>query len=379
MNLLDVTKPQAARNAWIVWMIFFVVIAAIAGSPSNRRSVTNVYREASLNWFEGSDIYQQGIYGYLYLPQSCILTAPFAIMPFRVAEISWRAFAVGILAIAVWRLSRLGRQGGGTQAFPLMTLLVIPTAMESARNGQMNIPMAALMTLAAVELAGRRWSPAAFWLLLGVALKPLVIAMLGFAAVLYRPLRWRLGPGLVIVFALPFLTQSPGYVFAQYRLFFTKMLVAGNPHFEQFSDFFGIARSIGFDVPSLVQNFIRVAAAVAIIVLSYIGLSRWGHERGTLLFFSFAACFTLLFSPRTENNTYVLAGVPMALFCSWALLYDRRRLTGAIMAAAIIIMAASYEITRGNNCWLSPSVCLGFVLYLIYLLLGQRPATESGD
>lgn len=385
MHLPDITKLQAVRIAWIAWIIFFAVIAVIVGSPSNRRTVMYVYRDASINWFKGANIYEKGPHGFLYLPQSCILTSPLELPPFKAAEVIWRAFTIGILSFAVWKLARLGGRGRGAELFPLMTLLVIPTAMDSARNGQMNNPMVAMMSLAAVDLAERRWSLAAFWLLMGFALKPLVAVMLGFAALLYRPLRWRLFLGMLLLFALPFLTQNTDYVLTQYELFFAKMQFVGEPQnaltTDSHSEIFSIARSIGYFIPPPIQHAIRVLAAGVILGLSWLGLRRWGHERGTLLFFSFTACFVLLFNPRTENCSYVLAGVPMALFASWAFLYEGRRVTGALIAAASVIMAATYEITRGYNDWISPSVCLGFLLYLIWLLLatGDRTGVSKDD
>lgn len=376
MNIPILTKPYALRNAWLIWALVFVIIAFIVARPTNKRTVTPVYRSASINWMNGVSLYESGIGGYLYLPQAAVLYIPFAKLPPRIGEVAWRAFCLVLLAVAVWRLARLGGRGGGPELFPLMTLLVLPTALDSARNGQMNIPIAALMTFASIDLVNRRWSPATLWLVLGLALKPLILVLLAFSGILYRPMRWRLAAGLLIAFALPFLTQAPDFVLKQYELFFTKSQSSGNPGtLAQFSDLFGILSSLGIYAPFAVQTAVRILATVAIFWLCRLGLNRWGHVRGTILLFGITSCHTLLFNPRTENNTYVMAGVPIALFASWAILRDNWRLAGGMLILLIVAISGTYEITRGNNHWLCPAMTLVFLAYLIFLLIiDKKPA-----
>lgn len=377
MNALNLTRPHAVRNAWLIWIAVFVVISVIVVKPSNKRTVTPVYRTASINWIQGSDLYEPGIGGFLYLPQAAVLFTPFSLPSFRVAEVLWRAFCLAILAFAVWRLARIGARGGGPALFPLLTLLAIPVALDSARNGQMNIPIAALMTLAVVDMSERRWWPAAAWLCLGLALKPLIIVLLVFSALLYREMRLRLSIGILILFVFPFLTQHHDYVLAQYRLFIVKSQSSGNPGgLAHFSDLFGILQALGIQLSFSTQMWIRIASGVGSLSLCFYGLKTWGHFQGTLFLFGISASYTMLFNPRTENNTYVVAGIPMALFAAWALLHDHWRLIGYMLAAAILAMSASYEITRGNNHWLCPSMCLLFIIYLIGVLAsGKKPAS----
>ena len=367
---LTFTSLQGVRNAWIIWAFVFIIIASLVVMSSNRRTVTPIYRTTTIKWFAGEDIYGAGIHGYLYLPQACILFAPFEELPFAVGEVLWRAFCIGILAAAVWRLSRFAGRGGGVDLFPLITLLVIPTALGSARNGQMNLPLAAMMAFACVDLGECRWSLAAFWLALGLALKPLIFVMLVFAAILYRPMRWRLALGILAVFAMPFLTQQASYVWTQYRLFLLKMQMAGNPgEMSHFSDIFGMARPLGITAPFAVQAVVRMIAAALTLAFCWLGLKRRGNEHGSLMFFTFNACYLLLFNPRTENMTYVVAGLPMAVFAARALLWDQRRAIAWLLIVLILVMSASYEITRGNNNWVCPGVCLVFLMYVIFLLL----------
>ena len=81
------TGPQGVRNAWIIWACVFIIIVSIVAISPDRRTVGPVYGGASSKWFAGEDIYGGSIHGYLYLPQACILFAPFAEFPFTVGEV----------------------------------------------------------------------------------------------------------------------------------------------------------------------------------------------------------------------------------------------------------------------------------------------------
>ena len=372
------TGPQGVRNAWIIWACVFIIIVSIVAISPDRRTVGPVYGGASSKWFAGEDIYGGSIHGYLYLPQACILFAPFAEFPFTVGEVLWRAFCIGILAAAVWRLSRFAGRGGAVDLFPLMTLLVIPTALGSARSGQMNLPLAAIMALACVNLGECRWSLAAFWLALGLALKPLIFVMLVFAAILYRPMRWRLALGILVVFAMPFLTQHALYVWGQYRLFIVKMQVAGQPGETCcFSDIFGMARALGITAPFAVQAVVRMIAAALTLAVCLLALKRRGNEQGSFMFLAFNAFYLLLFNPRTENGTYVVAGLPMAVLAARALFWYHQRAIAWLLIALMPVMGASYEITRGPNHWICPGVCLVFLMYVIFILLENTQASPK--
>ncbi len=363
-----------ARAAWMGWIVFFVVISIIVGLTIGLHTVTPAYRSASNHWFAGEDLYTGGIHGFLYLPHAAILFAPFASLPYSLGEILWRAFGLWLLAAAVWKLSRLQDGSLADRTFLVMTLLTIPMAMSSVRNGQMNILLAAIMAFAAIAIIEHHWSAGAVWLTLGLALKPLMITMFLLAAVLYRPLRGRLSAAFLLLLLFPFLLQEHTYVWNQYLQFFHKAQAAGSPwDVEPFSDIYGIVSTLGLRMSPLLQIGVRGGAALLTLLLCWLGLKRWGHERGTLLLLSFSACYMLLFNPRTENNTYALLGIPLAFFAASALLVTRWFLVSGFLVALTVFMSASYEITRGHNYWLSPASCLLFLLYLTALLTHSRP------
>lgn len=368
-------------------MVFFLVIAFIVFSPRNRHTVVPTYRDASNLWWQGETIYPKGIHGYLYLPQSAILFTPFARLPFQTAEVLWRGFTMGFLAWAVFRLARFAGRRTASPAgnafwelFPLVTLLVIPPAMDAARNGQMSLPWVSTMVLATIAMGEKRWWTGVFWLSLGFAIKPLILAFILVSAALYPPLRWRLIPGLAAAFLFPFLTAAPDYVWGQYGSFLKTMRVAGNPGMEQpFSDIFGLTKFLGLMIPFEIQLPIRLAAAGGTLLLAWRGARRWPHEEGVLYVLAIVICYTMLFSSRTENNTYVVLGIPMALFGACAILVERTRGAAILFPLLCIGITAGHELSRGPNIWLCPFTCLIFAGYLISLLQSGRARLFGKD
>ena len=55
-----------------------ISILILAGSD---HSVVSTYRDATIQWFAGRDIYTDTGHGFLYLPVAAILFAPFAWLP----------------------------------------------------------------------------------------------------------------------------------------------------------------------------------------------------------------------------------------------------------------------------------------------------------
>lgn len=395
--------PHSARGAWSAWLAFAVVISALV-TYQPERAVTHNYRDACGNWFAGRPLYSDGVHGFLYFPHAAILYAPFT-LPSPLGGILWRWVSIGGLALSVWRLAGLVAPQQSRAAFAVMTCLALPPALPSARNGQMNLMLTALVTLAFSEIAERRWRRAACWLCLGAALKPLMIVPMAVAAVAYRPL-WRpLMGGAVILFLLPFFTQHPEYVCQQYRQCVHKLFLAGNPGFENpGSDLFGLLSSMSYIAPLPVQTATRVAAGAATLLLAMfatvgserkrvtandketsgqgdkaretrIFLEAVVAPRAAITVLALAVCYLALFNPRMENNGYVLLGPVMGGRAAEALLLRPCRLVVALMVAASLGITFSYQITGGHNFWVCP--LMGTMVWLCTIIdVGRKPAAE---
>ncbi|HEV3024871.1 MAG TPA: glycosyltransferase, partial [Pirellulales bacterium] len=330
------------------------------------RTVTHNYTEACRAWFAGQPIYQEGVHGFLYLPQAAILFAPFACLPQPWGDLLWRAVGIGTLSVASWRLAMLLGQRARPSLFSVVTLLAIPPALASARNGQMNLVLIALMTLAFVSLATRRWTAAAMWLCLGIALKPLMAVPIGVAVVSYPKLVRPLAIGLVLAALGPFLTQHPTYVAEQYLACMEKLLTASepgtaNPH----ADLFGLVSSLGWHTSEAVQTAAR-ATALALVTLACVGARRRKNAGQTALFcLTLTAGYLTLFNPRAENNSYVLLAPSLGGLAATGLVRDGRRTVVWLLGLATLGITCTYELTRGPNFWVCPFFASLVVVYVV--------------
>ncbi|HUY90706.1 MAG TPA: glycosyltransferase family 87 protein [Pirellulales bacterium] len=354
-------------HPWVTWTVLTAAIATFVAVWPEGHTVTPNYRDACFRWFAGEDIYGDGPHGFLYFPHAAILFAPFAYLPF--GDVLWRVVGIGGLALAVQRFTKIAPPADRGMAFRWMTVAAIPPALASARNGQMNLVLAGFMALAVASLAERRWKWAAFWLSLGLAMKPLMAIPIAAAVVGYRPVFKPLAAGLLLVVAAPFATQAPAFVAWQHVRCYEKLLLAANPGSgNPASDLFGLLSFAGFDASAVAQTAIRAAAGIALLILCYVAVRRKPRRTASALVLTFLACYLTLFNPRAENNGYVVLAPALAAWAAWSYRGRRPLVRWAAVLVAFAI-AGSYELTRGHNFWLNPllaSMLLSFAVARVF-------------
>lgn len=387
-------KPElAGQGAWHYW-------TCQAGPQSHSvHTVVSEYYDAGYEWRQGLPLYKTtSIHGFLYFPTAAIAFAPFSWLPFPACEALWRLLIVALLGWALLRFSRLLEElSGGQGFFPLLSLLALPTAGSALRNGQMNMPLAALMLLAVEAAARRRWSWVALWIGLGVALKPQMIVLgLLLGALYFRPLAWRLALAALAVLAFPFCTQAPAYAAGQYRDCLEMLRHAGQPGAAFLaSDFFGMLRVLGAAVPDPVATGIRAAAALLALGVSLQARRHLDDRRLAIVVYSLAATYLMLMNPRAENNGYFLLAAAIAGWTALALQARRPREAG-LLAGLIVAILVHHELVRhvkrlyadprlGEAAvekathLLCPLAACAFAVYLGWILYGQRSEGEIKD
>lgn len=367
------TRPHDVRNAWGIWAVIIAGICVVSIATGFTRSVTGAYAAGADRWLESTDLYREGIHGFLYLPQAALLYLPFDQLPQWLGGSLWRIGSMALFAWGLYRFSRCMSRLSGVELFPLVTLLAILPSLAAFRNGQMTVPMTGCLLLAGAGLADSRWWWTVFWLCLAVAMKPLAIVLLLLAIVLEPALWWRLPLGICCMLLVPFGFQSPEFVVDTYGRFVQKLGVAGTPGFDtSYSDVFGTIRVFDVDAPESLKTMLRGLAAFGTLLASWASMKRFGRLGGTIFMVLLALTYILLFNPRTENNTYVIIAPVIATTAAGCFLVGRWKFAGAMLTMAMLLIAANYELTKhvtpGRETWLCPLLTLVIGLWLAGLI-----------
>lgn len=373
-------RRHPGRTALAIWLIVFGVVAVLAVLQPRRHTVTPVYLTAAHAWVTGGKLYHvTDGHGYQYLPIAAVLYVPFERMPRAIGEVLWRFLTIALFASALWRLARVAGGFPAGRHFLLLTLLCLPSSLSSARSGQFNLPLAALLLHAAIDLGSLRWNRAAVGLAFAVALKPFSMPMLLLSAALHRPIRVRGLVGMVIVIASPFLFARTSYVLTQYQYYWKKMHALSDPN-ERFCNLHGLWRSMGLDAPASAYLIAAVIAGLLTLALAYYA-QRSAATRMEAAIFMFALCasYLMLFNPKTETNSYVILAPAIAAFAvrrQAAFGWDREAWFLAILALGLGVENYGSAIFRGTNFWLKPLIAVVFVAYLVSVSVraSKRPS-----
>jgi hypothetical protein len=338
-------------------------------------SVTANYRLAALAWLEGRPMYAPGADGWLYPPQSAMLYVPFAAPSMLgapglvVGECLWRVACVGLLALGVFRLSNLLNTRPATPSswFFVMTLLTLPGAIGSLRNGQANVPLAATIVLTFEALARARWWGGVGWAILGLMTKPLgVVTLLLAGAVHCTRLWWRMAMGVALFLLLPLLHADRTYAVGQYREGIAKMGEAAAFDGRRFADLGGMLATFGLDPPAWIMTAVRGAAAVAVLGVVWLAQRRMPPQLSALVAVVLTAGYLVLMNPRTEGNSYVLlspgaaAMACMALFAGRGPAGRRVGVTAWMLVGACVLLGTAhlFNIGVGKDYWIRPLVAI---------------------
>jgi len=74
------------------------------------------------------------------------------------------------------------------------------------------------------------------------------------------------------------------------------------------------AELAGVAVPETVQTILRLVAALGTLALCWQSRRRHDAVRSAAYVFALSVAYLMLFSPRTENNTYAMLGPAIAVF-----------------------------------------------------------------
>lgn len=389
MTTLPASKTPWQR--WAAWGFCLLIFAIICGNVAlhpDKHNTTPTYRLASSNWWAGIDPYTNNAHaGFLYFPQAAFLFTPFNVLPYMTGELLWRACTFGLFLYALVRLQAFflaARTPAPGWTFLFLALLAVPSSFASLRNAQFDLPLAALIVLAAAEIAAARWATATLWLCLGVAIKPLAVVPL----LLFSALYWRLIPrvliGLVIVALLPFLHWNPAFAAQEYRRCFETLAWAAQADEPRYSDLGALlALKLHVEPSQTVKTVARALFALVYLGLGAAAVRRLSVTDSAWTVGALAADYLMLFNPRTETCSYVFLGpwvASLALACS---AQKRTWLSRALGFAALGLACDAFPTLGPLNVhlmtdrWFKPLLALLFLPALVWFIFRSRQDERS--
>ena len=370
--------------ALILWAILGIQVISYTITYPGKRTVTPNYWEASANWIKGNDLYSLNGTGFLYMPQSAIINIPFTYLPFTIAEVVWRAINISLYALSCYLIASLFESRQVRKTFLIISAFAVPLAYSSARNGQLNLTLAALIGIVTFCLAKKYFKLSIIICIFGTALKPYMAVPLLLLNGVYPkrclPISFL---GLTVLFFAPFLFQSSTYVWHQYSELLHSLKVSMQfGHDQYYAYLFGMLKVFKISINSQLQIYITLCFALAVFILS-LHLSKKGPETESPIFMmTLATTFILLFSSRSENNSYCLIGSFLAFFFLYvpAVAPNNRKTHETVILLCYTAIIGSHEIgkyiTPGKAVWLAP---LGLTIFISYIFSILIPILYKGS
>lgn len=350
------------RVAWILWGAVFSVFTVVSIIRPEMRTVLPVYRYASDAWLSGRGIHP----GIDYPLPFVILFTPFARIPLSASQILWRALEMGVYVSSLWRLARVV-EPGPRRLFLLVSILALPAAFGSIKNGQTNLLLAGAMAHAAVDWISARRRSTVAWLIVAVIVKPIGLVMvLLLVAVDLTLIPWFAG-GLLLTAALPLLFDPWPYVVAQYRAWGADLLSIAPSGEHRFDDINGLFRTVDLHVPTQWMLLVRAAAAALTLAVWWVASKRLAQPQRGLMLLGLSAAYLMLFNPRTESNSYVILSHSIAALALFVLVVQGRRIGWLLVALDVAMANGSFGKTVWliTRLWLMPVLAAVFFAFLV--------------
>lgn len=321
--------PRPLRAAGLVWTALGIALTVKIAAAPELHTVYPKFAAGAAHWLAGQSLYAkyEELGAFRYSPTFAVLMTPFAALGSRWGGLAWSWLNIAAYVWAVKRWSRFLAPGEASIAKDgMLLMLALPAAVRGFWNGQSNPLVAAALLLGVTALARRRAWTAVLLLALATFLKlsPLVVGLL-LAAITPRVMALRLIVALMAGALLPFLTQSPAYVFTQYREWLSYLTESGGARWPSFRDARTLWEWTGAGTDLRLYSALQAGAGLAVLAWCLWQRRRRGEQDRALfmLTLSMGITYLMLFGPAVEFATYPV----MAPISAWVLFeaVDRRR------------------------------------------------------
>ena len=303
------------RTTFVLWLMLGVV----SGIIKAHRGYNNflIYKYVFWNTLEQNDLYLHYPEKFNdlnhYGPFFSLVIAPYALMPEWLGVILWNVSLAMLLYIAV-RTSRFSRY-----EILFMLWYAAHDLLTCLFMTQFNIAVAALILFSFTMTEQKKDFWAAFFICAGVFVKLLGIVGLAFFFFSRNKTKFILSLCFwsIVMFVLPMLISSPEYVCDQYASWYhalesKNMTNSGSRTTMNNISLVGMVRRIFIDYNY--SDLLVIIPGLAIVATGYFRIRQWASPTFRKMVLAQMMLITILFSTGTENSSYVIAYVAIAIW-----------------------------------------------------------------
>ncbi|MBO5613452.1 MAG: DUF2029 domain-containing protein [Prevotella sp.] len=303
------------RTTFVLWLMLGVV----SGIIKAHRGYNNflIYKYVFWNTLEQNDLYLHYPEKFNdlnhYGPFFSLVIAPYALMPEWLGVILWNVSLAMLLYVAV-RTSRFSRY-----EILFMLWYAAHDLLTCLFMTQFNIAVAALILFSFTMTEQKKDFWAAFFICAGVFVKLLGIVGLAFFFFSRNKTKFILSLCFwsIVMFVLPMLISSPEYVCDQYASWYhalesKNMTNSGSRTTMNNISLVGMVRRIFIDYNY--SDLLVIIPGLAIVATGYFRIRQWASPTFRKMVLAQMMLITILFSTGTENSSYVIAYVAIAIW-----------------------------------------------------------------
>jgi alpha-1,2-mannosyltransferase len=372
------------RAGILLWFAAWIAVSVMVSIDPTKRTVTPVFHEAVRRWWAGESLYSPGG-SFHYLPQFALLFTPFHVLPVPVGDILWRLASVAACVYGLREATRRLHPATSGRVFFFASLLALAPCLGAVRNGQTNLIFGGVSLIAALSMADGRWWWAAAWLIALVAIKPLGLVLLVFAAVVYPRLRGRVLIAAVLFALTPFLLGRADFVAGQYREAWVHLSGLSVTTEHRFADIASLFQAAGIAISGAAWRPLRALAGGFTLFLALRAAALSDGIRRSLTLVLLAGLYLMLFNPMTEKNSYAILAPVLAVAAMDCVSSPQARRLGwwlvFVLISIGVLPEVFWRIDRDFGLWWDPLMMLTvYAAVTVRILRGQPvlPGAETG-
>jgi hypothetical protein len=314
--LILLSKLLQTKTATILW---FCVTPIVIIKHFFLSSLHNNYFIYKYTFYHALN--SQSLFGYYpseyfdknhYGPIFSIFMAPYALLPDWAGYPLWVATLVTFLFLVIKKLPLADWQKNG------ILFICLNEVLTASFNVQFSVMIAALIALTFILINNEKDFLAPLPMLIGAFVKLYGIVGLAFFFFVKDKRKFILGCIFwsVILFVLPMIISSPGYVIDMYEAWYSDLVIKNseNVSLTSHQDFsvMGFVRRMLQD--STVPNWPFLGAGILLFGLPYLRIRQYQDKAYQLLLLSSVLMFPILFSSASEGPTYIIPFLGIAIW-----------------------------------------------------------------